>query len=156
MTRYLAFLIFGSILGFFIFLTAPLNAFWLDAAGLLLLSIGTGMYLSNIKIAGLLSSLGLALNMHVMCAWWLNFSEIELIESSGYLWSAIVIYLGLTLSALTLVSLGIYSVFKDDQFNNRLDRIILKSRPKKFLKALPVLIMVFIFLLSHFYFNRPY
>jgi hypothetical protein len=141
MTRYLIFGILGLTLSFFILLTAPDNSRLIDTIGLIVLAIGTGLYLRNIRLAGLLTATGLGIIAHVISAWWYNLSVIHdsLSLMSNHVWT---VYIPLSIAFVVLLGLAIHATLTNKKSDNKLDQLNIPARITGVLTVLPTIIAV--------------
>lgn len=139
MIRYIIFTLFGSILAFFIIVTSPKYSQIFDAVGLIILSIGAGLYLKNIKLAGVLSIIGISMFLHVIYGWWYNVFIFEFDEIQN---KVLPIYIFSTIITSILLILAFLSVANGKKFNNKIDNISINVFLAKILILMPVIIVL--------------
>lgn len=150
MTRYILFTVFGSILAFSIIVTSPKYSLIFNAVGLIILSIGAGLYLTNIKLAGFLSMIGIVMFSHVIYGWWYNFFIFEFDEIQN---KVLPIYILSTIITCILLILAFLSATNGKKINNKIDNISNNIFLAKILTLMPIMIVLIVVSVSLFFYR---
>jgi hypothetical protein len=106
------------------------------------LSIGTGLFLSRFRLAGLLSTIGLSSVFHVVWAWW--YTTIFLDKLGMVTPTIVVTYTLLSIAFFVLLGLAIHAIFSDKKLNYKFDNINLPNGFVQILTILPVVLLIIV------------
>ncbi|MBL4653884.1 MAG: hypothetical protein JKY53_13630 [Flavobacteriales bacterium] len=125
MTKYLIYIILGLPLSLYVITSSPQNAVVLDTIGLLLFSIGVGLFLKSVRLASVLTLFGLGIIMHTFSAIWYNVIVVEV--SFGLDSNLPLLLITLDLILLFLTCLSLHGALTNHSFQFKIDQFTMQT-----------------------------